>query len=74
MAGDTEFKPFNEYYELMSFETTHLVQNSGSNIEIWVSILLLGLISAQIYRLLKNTFMKIVIVFVDFKIRYMVIV
>ena len=36
--------------------------------------MLLGLVSAQIYKLLKNSIVKRIIVFVDFKIRYMVIV
>ena len=67
-------KPYNDYFELLKFETMHLVLNSGSNVQIWIGLLIIGLLSTFIYNTLKGTIAKVAVTFVDFKIRYMVIV
>jgi len=49
LSTNLRIKPYNDYFELMSFETKFFLLNSGSNIEIWIAILLLGLLSFVIY-------------------------
>lgn len=66
-------KPINEYFAMMQFETTHFVFNSGSNLELWMVILSLGIFSWGLYSLhprIKSSFFKKIIIKIDTTIRY----
>ena len=52
MTSGVVLQPFNDHYELMKFRTSYLVLNSGSNIQLWIGLLLLGMISATLWKVL----------------------
>ena len=58
----------------MGFETTHLVLNSGSNVQVWGLLLVLGFVSTVIFNLLSKSIIGFIVRTIDYKVRYMIIV
>ena len=77
VTPNVSFEPVNEAFALMKFESTHFMLNSGSNLEIWATILVVSLLSATLYSFLKTQlrdfFLKILNK-VDFALRYSFII
>ena len=75
--GEDYVKPFNDFFQMMDFETTHLMLNTGSNLEIWMVIIFVGVASSLIYVISKwklGEKMKILVKKVDESLRYKIIV
>ena len=69
--------PYSDYFKLMGFETRHMVLNAGSNLELWVLLILAGIFIKTVYKYkahIKNSLVLKILTKVDQTLRYKMII